>query len=217
MTDKVMDKFDKIAVIGPCNSGKTSVSFGMAIDLAQCSESILYICNEKKVIGKFPFLRHDDDIGILRKIRMIYVSNSTDFRIFCISFYEIPPSLIVIEDFSSIIDPLNSTNHTDISFLEAALKLLSYLFDLVDNIEKRLNRSIKVVITESSTSPGYIDFLMKKMQCLIHLSSPLLDGRTQLHLKIPSRTELFSHQNHSCTSFQLGYIRFYNHVMSYET
>jgi hypothetical protein len=96
-------------------------------------------------------------VKFLKKIDIVFVNSATELkRIAAIAHTASPaPDLIIVEDFSGIIDPLRTVLRTDHSFQHTALQLRCYLDDAAASIS-RLNekKAVKIVIIDDvATTP----------------------------------------------------------------
>jgi len=163
----ISDKNDSddiyLLLIGNYQSGKTSIAFNLAYNIALNGGKPLYICNQIKLESKLPMtiynsdqhldsiLTHTTNIittnsyekkrnnynnnsmlpEVLQRINMKYITTIQDLKalIAGLHLFEPRPSVVIIDDLSILIDPLQAINRCDGKFLEIVLRLTSYLQD----------------------------------------------------------------------------------------
>jgi hypothetical protein len=162
----ISDKNDNddiyLLLIGNYQSGKTSIAFNLAYNIALNGGKPLYICNQIKLESKLPMTifnsdQHLDSIlmhttntittnsyekkrnynnnsmlpEVLQRINMKYITTIQDLKalIAGLHLFEPRPSVVIIDDLSILIDPLQAINRSDGKFLEIVLRLTSYLQD----------------------------------------------------------------------------------------
>lgn len=151
-----------LLLIGNHQSGKTSIAFNLAYNIALNGGKPLYICNQIKLESKLPLTiynsdQHLDSIlmhttntittnsyekkrnynnnsmlpEVLQRINMKYITTIQDLKalIAGLHLFEPRPSVVIIDDLSILIDPLQAINRNDGKFLEIVLRLTSYLQD----------------------------------------------------------------------------------------
>lgn len=157
-----------LLLIGNYQSGKTSIAFNLAYNIALSGGKPLYICNQIKLESKLPLTiynsdQHLDSIlmhttttntitttnshekkrhynynnnnsmlpEVLQRINMKYTTTIQDLKalIAGLHLFEPRPSVVIIDDLSILIDPLQAVNRSDGKFLEIVLRLTSYLQD----------------------------------------------------------------------------------------
>ena len=167
-------------LLGGEETGKTSLSFAACHEVAMnLGEHSLFVCHQRHFNECFPLPvltsshgttstdRIQDDAakffpGALKKITLIHPENSSHLLelLMRASFSSCPPRLLVLDDFSSLIDPSGSLNISSPFFLDKALRAFSHIVDLVkffkescDTInlcgsKRKLSKNIRVIITE---------------------------------------------------------------------
>ncbi|XP_061346961.1 uncharacterized protein LOC133292556 isoform X2 [Gastrolobium bilobum] len=97
---------------GPPSSGKTSLLFQFAFNVALHSNSsnpnVLFICNRHRLDSKPPFLSQDIDPSsdIFQRIQMKYINDDEDIRKYFAAFHLLDtfPAAVVIDDFGDFFD-----------------------------------------------------------------------------------------------------------------
>ncbi|TKY67886.1 hypothetical protein E2542_SST10782 [Spatholobus suberectus] len=97
---------------GPPSSGKTSLLFQFAFNVALHSSSsnpnVVFICNRRRLDSKPPFLSQgiDPSSDVLHRIQMKYVNDDEDIRKYFAAFHlhDTLPAAVVIDDFGYFFD-----------------------------------------------------------------------------------------------------------------
>ena len=152
-----------LLLIGNYQSGKSSIAFNLAYNIALNGGKPLYICNQIKLESKLPMTIYNSDQHldsslmhttntittnsyekkrnynnnnsmlpeVLQRINMKYITTIQDLKalIAGLHLFEPRPSVVIIDDLSILIDPLQAINRCDGKFLEIVLRLTSYLQD----------------------------------------------------------------------------------------
>lgn len=103
---------DGLVLSGPRLSGKTTIAFRLAYEIAESGERCIFICRKAKIEDQFPrFVMTDAANGssswqpaTLNRIDMLYPENEGDFMRAMASlgnYNNPPPSAIIIDDFFS--------------------------------------------------------------------------------------------------------------------
>lgn len=131
----------RLLICGPRKTGKTSISFRMAYEVASEGSTVLFVCLQNTVSANFPahvsLVKNpadDEDHHsgtqesifsswspiILSRIKFKYVTNSAEMKRLFASIHTVHPipQCIVVDDFTLVIDPLSSVSRQDNSFLE---------------------------------------------------------------------------------------------------
>lgn len=143
-SSSIMQMPHRLLICGPRKTGKTSISFRLAYEVASKGSTVLFVCLQNTISGNFPahvtLVRNpvDDEDSrngviqesicstwspiILSRIKFKYVTNSSEMKKLFASIHTmIPvPHCIVVDDFTFVIDPLNSVSRQDNSFLEVS-------------------------------------------------------------------------------------------------
>ncbi|ESQ47506.1 hypothetical protein EUTSA_v10021467mg [Eutrema salsugineum] len=99
---------------GPISSGKTSLLFQFALNVATASESnrVVFICHRKRIESNPPYLSQgiDPSSDVFNRIQMKYVDGDEGIRKYFAAFHlHIDlPSAVVIDDFDDYFTQLNS-------------------------------------------------------------------------------------------------------------
>ncbi|XP_057451178.1 uncharacterized protein LOC130743081 isoform X2 [Lotus japonicus] len=97
---------------GPPSSGKTSLLFQYAFNVAAAANSsnpnVLFICNRQRLDSKPPFLSQgiDPSSDVFHRIQMKYVNDDEDIRKYFAAFHLLDtlPAAVVIDDFGDFFD-----------------------------------------------------------------------------------------------------------------
>ncbi|KAG4386716.1 hypothetical protein GLYMA_11G109300v4 [Glycine max] len=96
---------------GPPSSGKTSLLFQFAFNVALHSDSnnkVIFICNRHRLDSKPPFLSQgiDPSSHVFHRIQMKYVNDDEDIRKYFAAFhlYDTLPAAVLIDDFGDFFD-----------------------------------------------------------------------------------------------------------------
>ena len=165
---------DQLLIVGKTDSFKTTLAFGISVDAASKSLECLYICNKSKIESKFPRIISEStsnigtklDLSVLGKVAMKYVGNFQDLKVLFAGLHAfVPiPDIIIIEDFSQLIDPFNATSKNDSSFLDICLNIIAIIHDAIKYIEAKSNKIIQLVITDNCVLEPYISSLLCSCQ-----------------------------------------------------
>ena len=160
-----------LLIAGPENSGKSSLSFAIAVSEAKEGARVIYICNRNKIESKFPLLYDPVNLNIYSKIIMRYVSSTYEIKAYLASIHASMqlPAIIIIEDLSLIIDPLRSVSRRDQGFLECVLFIISLIMDTIQYIEKNTLSSVKLIITDICMDPSYLTILQRIIETAVVL------------------------------------------------
>jgi hypothetical protein len=124
----------------------------MAYEMAATGSYVLYVAIKNKIEAKIPLkvseigenrrpvgVNSATSYGVMSRISMKYVSNASEFKLLCASLHSFAPSptCIVVDDLTSIIDPLGSVSRHDRTFLEMVTLCSAYLDDAVNFLTKR--------------------------------------------------------------------------------
>ncbi|XP_010488376.1 PREDICTED: uncharacterized protein LOC104766234 isoform X1 [Camelina sativa] len=101
---------------GPVSSGKTSLLFQFALNLASASTDsrVVFICRRKKIESNPPFLSQgiDPSSDVFNRIQMKYVDDDEGIRKYFAAFHlhhvVDSPSAVIIDDFGDYFTQLNS-------------------------------------------------------------------------------------------------------------
>jgi DNA polymerase III delta prime subunit len=139
-----MQMTHRLLISGPKKTGKTSISFRLAYEVASEGSTVLFVCLQNSISGNFPshvtlVENPVDDVdsqnGItsqsicsswspvtLSRIKFKYVANLAEMkRLFASIHTMLPvPHCIVVDDFTLVIDPLSSVSRQDNLFLEVS-------------------------------------------------------------------------------------------------
>lgn len=179
------DRNVRLVVIGGANSGKTSLAFRTAYDIAVAGGWPLYICNQAKLESKLPLEVRCGDGGsadtsaqkmsadILSRIQMKYVTSMNELKAVISSLHAFTPSptTVIIDDLSLLIDPLHSVQRNDPKFLEICFVLGAYMDDVLkflhttrsENTNTRASNALRLqlVITDTCEESSYLQVLQR--------------------------------------------------------
>ncbi|XP_023642793.1 uncharacterized protein LOC17893061 isoform X1 [Capsella rubella] len=101
---------------GPVSSGKTSLLFQFALNLASASTDsrVVFICHRKKLESNPPFLSQgiDPSSDVFNRIQMKYVDDDEGIRKYFAAFHlhhvDDSPVAVIIDDFGDYFTQLNS-------------------------------------------------------------------------------------------------------------
>jgi hypothetical protein len=159
-------------MIGGGSTGKTSLAFKLACEEAAVGGTPLFICNQTKLEAKLPMtVQNASDGGsnkfapeILARIQMKYVSSMNELKAVIAGLHAfVPsPSLVIIDDFSLIVDPLHSVQRSDPKFLEICLTLGAYVDDVLTFMATMRTAGSSANTSNSTSSAG-----MHRLELLI--------------------------------------------------
>ena len=194
------DQF-RILLSGEKNSGKTSLAFKLAYDHGAKGGRPLFICNKNKIESKVPlFVKVSESQSnsnwssdVLSHIHMKYVSNVIELKalIAGLHCFEPCPSMIVIDDFSSFIDPLFSVPRHDPKFLEQCITLGAFLTDVITYFQKKNNvenpnnfeiKPFKLILTDDCQDSLYLNVMYRVTNTIFTLRRNTLNT-VQMTLK----------------------------------
>jgi hypothetical protein len=175
----------RICLTGPQSCGKTSLAFKLACDVAECGGCPLYICNQTKMEAKLPlsvslYLSNERITGrvpaeVLNRVQFKYITHVAELKALLAGLHcFVPkPTFIVVDDFSSMIDPLSSISRNDTKFLEIAFTFAALLDDAINtlNAMNGINdntgtlASLKLVLTDTCTESHYLHLLQRYIPC----------------------------------------------------
>ncbi|KAJ1395252.1 hypothetical protein B484DRAFT_269587 [Ochromonadaceae sp. CCMP2298] len=130
----------RLLITGGPNSGKTSLAFRLAYDIAAAGGAPWFICNQTKLEAKMPLTLQLSRGGaegwteeeeermsadVLCRVQMKYVTSVRDLKACMAGLHAMlpRPSAVVLEDLSSLVDPLHSVSRSDPTFLEMCLAI----------------------------------------------------------------------------------------------
>lgn len=199
------DSLERLLIVGPHKSGKTSISFHLAIERACKCEYTLIVCNKSKIEASLPLpidcstvhqgsSSFDSDPSLLSFVGMKYVGSVQELKaVFAgLHAYTPVPSLVIVEDLSTLIDPLFSCPRTDSMFLVTCLSTLAIINDAVDYVGGKGGKGsslVDLVITDNCLTEAYLQVVMRSC-------SP--SGRTFNQLRLLPRQE-GDHQSGTAT------------------
>jgi hypothetical protein len=137
--------YQRIMIVGPAKSGRASMAFKLAYEEAERGGAPLFICKKSQLQSLPLEIRSSSNDGnsnsylpeVLQAIRMKYVESSAELRqVLCaVQIFQNPlPSLIVIENLSSIIDSnAMHTMRSDIKFIDEYLYILALTVDALQS------------------------------------------------------------------------------------
>mmetsp|Transcript_5942 Transcript_5942/g.10291 ORF Transcript_5942/g.10291 Transcript_5942/m.10291 type:complete len:243 (+) Transcript_5942:189-917(+) len=167
---------------GPSRSGKTSLLFQVAYNIAAEGKRVLFICQRAKVELNPPILPE----GVIatsdacERIDMRYLRDDEELRLYIASFHMLPelPHAIIVDDFAEFFP--ESRYRGDRRALEIAMvRTLAFLYDATDHASKRMEgtEECKLVISDQTSGgvPRSI-YLYQRWLPLVLLLSVVPDG-----------------------------------------
>jgi hypothetical protein len=190
------DSAERLLIIGPQKSGKTSIAFHLAIELAYKCKHSLIICSKGKMEASPPLpvvctkstrltssagfgtgtgtgeasTTHPDftssfdaDPSLLSFIGLKYVGSLAELKaVFAgLHAYSVVPSLVIVEDFSLLVDPFYSMPRTDSQFLASCLNALAIVHDGVEYVAGRAGAPLALVFTDNCQAEPYLEMLAR--------------------------------------------------------
>ncbi len=132
-------------LIGEANTGKTSILFQMAYDVASQGGNPLFICNKIRIESKLPCPMNKKGCidqknwspSILLRIGMKYVSSAQELKAVCAGLFAfVPlPTVVFIDNLTNILDPLNAIGRGDPKFLEMVLGVTTFAVDSLAHLQ----------------------------------------------------------------------------------
>lgn len=147
----------RVLLIGPKQSGKTSLGFRLAYEEASSGGQVLYICNKARIQKPPLDVTSSGQSGfylpeVLANVRMKYVPSHTELRqlLAGLHCFQAPaPSMLVIDDLSLLIDPVEAIPRNDIRFLDQYLLLIALLDDTLAFMESSSpSTPIKLIVLD---------------------------------------------------------------------
>lgn len=129
---------NRLLLVGENKTGKTSIAFRMAYDVASEGSTVLFICLHNKIRFNFPLMvslspatgEENDQKSIwspavLSRIMFKYVSNSAELKKICASIHMLhpKPQCVIIDDITLVIDPMSTVSRQDLAFIEVCQTL----------------------------------------------------------------------------------------------
>lgn len=183
------ESLERLLIIGSRKSGKTSIAFHLATEYAGKCKHSLIICNKSKIETSLPLAiectpsaatgissvqyKHgtstfESDPSLLSYIGMKYVGSVHELKaVFAgLHAYAVMPSLIIVEDFSSLVDPFFSMPRNDNQFLSACLGALAIMHDAIDYVNssgkgRTVDAPLQLVITDNCQTEVYLQTVSK--------------------------------------------------------
>ena len=162
---------------GRKSAGKTSVALRLALDAAGAGKFSLIIGNREKIEQLFKptlspvFSQCGNYVSLLSNIHLSYADQKDSIiEIMAgVQFFRKPPSVIVVDDLSTLIDPLHTRSRNDIEYLQQVLLVISHLQDLgafmcsPDNF-------VQLVLTDSCQESDYLTLLSRCVDHQVHIA-----------------------------------------------
>lgn len=162
-----------LLILGPAGCGKSCFLFRIMNDYAADEKRCLFIGNKSKTETQFPlflniiakgcaeFVASDWDMSKLKNIDMNYISSLVELKKLFASahLWKMIPDVIVIEDLSSLIDPLFSVARNDISFLSVCLHACSLIEDSLRHVERTHGKHIQIIITDNCMDEQFLHIM----------------------------------------------------------
>uniref|UniRef100_A0A1J3HEN0 Uncharacterized protein n=1 Tax=Noccaea caerulescens TaxID=107243 RepID=A0A1J3HEN0_NOCCA len=150
---------NKITLLsGPISSGKTSVLFQYALNVASASTSnrVVFICRRKRIEANPPFLSQgiDPSSDVFNRIQMKYVDDDEGIRKYFAAFHlhlDLPAA-VVIDDFGDFFTQLNSNGTLMNSSRARDMAMVRTLALCHNAITDAKKATCQLVISE--TNPG---------------------------------------------------------------
>jgi hypothetical protein len=139
---------DRLLIIGPRDSGKSSLAFEIAYEKAVEGKNILFISIKGKMEAKFPHViqcygiesrkHHYFSPLVLSRIQMKYISNASELKLLCASIHGFTPRPdgIVVDDLTQLIDPLGLVSRQDHAFLGLVLQTTAFIKDALNFLDE---------------------------------------------------------------------------------
>lgn len=175
--------FTSTLLLGGKGEGKSTAVMEFALDAALRDDFSLVIGNKEKIQKMFspsllPAISNIHGyLGLLRFVDVSYADEKDSiFEIMAaVQFYRNIPRIIVIEDLSTLIDPLHTRPRNNIEYLQQVLLIVSHLQDLAASISSPLHR-VHLVITDSCEESEYVSLLQR---CVDHTAYARYDSETK--------------------------------------
>lgn len=181
-------KHAAMMIVGNKNSGKSNLAFAYAYDVALRGGEPLFICNKLKIESQPPLSTKDAMLprtpgsasrmtprprtssDIHSRIMMKYISSSNDLKMLMMGLhnFEPKPTTIVIEDFSTIIDPLNSSTRRESSFLDMCLLVGAFVNDAVHFLNEH-GHTTSLLITDNCGELGFLNIMSRVTPAVLFL------------------------------------------------
>jgi hypothetical protein len=196
----VSDSALRVLITGGNNVGKTSLAFALAYENAENGGTPLFICNATKLEAKLPLYVSTSSSGdaggvrmapeVLSRISMKYVASMNELKAMLAGLHAFapPPSLVLIDDFTLLVDPLHSVQRSDPKFLEICITLGAFLDDVetyltaqgaprltagggsnVGGNRSAGSRQLRVVVTDSCEEPAYLSVMHRVIPALLSM------------------------------------------------
>lgn len=133
---------NRILICGQKMTGKSSIAFKLAYEIASEGDTVMFICFREKMKTNFPsFVTINTELNekissawlpaVLSRIMIKYVANLQELKKICASIHTIQPrapQCLIIDDFTLLIDPMSIMSRQDHSFIEVCQMLGVYIY-----------------------------------------------------------------------------------------
>ncbi|CAN7049122.1 hypothetical protein IGI04_026342 [Brassica rapa subsp. trilocularis] len=144
---------------GPISSGKTSLLFQFALNIASASQTnhVVFICHRKRIESNPPFLSQGIDPSssdAFNRIQMKYVDDDEGLRNYFAAFHlhlDLPPAALVIDDFG---DYFTNSKGSSIMNSRARDMAMVRTLALCHNAIAHANKKAACELVLSETSSG---------------------------------------------------------------
>lgn len=165
-------------------SGKTTLAFAYACDIATTGGNPLYICNKQKIERQPPSKvksssssASSPSMEIFSRISMKYISSVKELKMLMagLHLFDPKPAAVIIEDLSSILDPLDSISKRDAQFLDLCLVVGSFISDAISSFRTQ-GSTVPLLITDSCNEHAFFHVMSRVTPSTFFLTSSNTDG-----------------------------------------
>ncbi|XP_078433841.1 tRNA dimethylallyltransferase [Wolffia australiana] len=145
-----------MVLLGPSESGKTSLLFQFAFNCALRSrEDVVFICNRRRIESKPPCLFQgiDPSSEVFRRIRMKYIEDDEAIKKYFAAFHLLTnfPAAVIIDDFGDFFDERRCQqryrNHRGRDM--AMVRTLSLASDAISHANSRLAEPCRLLLADN--------------------------------------------------------------------
>lgn len=162
-------------ILGGEKEGKTTIALKTALDSALNGEYSLWIGIKDKIEKLFtpsliPAIANSPNFtDCLRYVDICYADRRDSIIEItaAVQFYKNRPNLIIVEDLSTLVDPLHTRPRNDPEYLQQVLIIVSHLQDLAASMSSQDNQ-VHIIITDSCEEVEYKALLKRCMDYVVY-------------------------------------------------
>jgi hypothetical protein len=162
-------------IFGGEKEGKSTVALRTSLEHARNGEYTLLIGNKEKIEKLFtpsiiPALSNNPNfVNDLKYIDVCYADRRDSIIevLAAVQFYKNKPKLIIVEDLSTLVDPLHTRPRNDVEYLQQVLIVMGHLQDLAASISC-LDSIVHVIVTDCCEDKDYAAMLNRCVDYVTH-------------------------------------------------